>query len=209
MTGPPAEAFGVWLHSHEEDTGSATVYRPAGHPFPPSRGRSAVEIRPDGTYLEHDSGPDDRGRAVAVGRQQPAGHGLGHLVLHRPEREPDVVPAQVAETAERFRRLVRPDVLGRELVVAGEAELAGDPPDRPDGFAVVEDLTDQRQLQWPCCWVVKPFHSPSPWIWHRPTFPFLAAPSLRRPCECCLPPFCASWPDPQQPWSHLHLQGVS
>jgi hypothetical protein len=82
VTGPPAEAFGVWLHSHEEDTGSATVYRPAGHPFPPSRGRSAVEIRPDGTYLEHDSGPDDRGRAVA-GHWEVTGEGQVELTVTR------------------------------------------------------------------------------------------------------------------------------
>lgn len=74
MTGPPAEVLGLWVHSHEEDSGSTKVYRPASYNFPPSRGRTAVELRPDGTYIEYDSGPDDRGRAV-VGRWQDVGGG--------------------------------------------------------------------------------------------------------------------------------------
>jgi hypothetical protein len=38
-----------WLHSHEEDTATERVYRPAAHPFPPSRGRTGFELRPDRT----------------------------------------------------------------------------------------------------------------------------------------------------------------
>jgi hypothetical protein len=41
--------IGSWLHSHEEDTPQASVYRPADHPFPPSRGRTGYEFRADGT----------------------------------------------------------------------------------------------------------------------------------------------------------------
>ena len=82
MTGPPAEVFGLWLHSYEEDSGSGRVYRPADHPFPPSRGRSAVELRPDGTYIEYDSGPDDRGRAL-VGRWEDTGSGGIQLTVRR------------------------------------------------------------------------------------------------------------------------------
>ena len=36
-----------WVHSHEEDTATETVYRPAEFPFPPSRGRTGFDLKPD------------------------------------------------------------------------------------------------------------------------------------------------------------------
>ncbi len=80
--GPPARMLGLWLHSHEEDTGSTKVYRPAGYAFPRSRGRTAMELRPDGTYIQYDSGPDDRGRAVE-GRWEDVGEGLVRTTVTR------------------------------------------------------------------------------------------------------------------------------
>jgi hypothetical protein len=50
---------GRWVHSHEEDTDDEMVFRPAAHPFPPSRGRTSFELRPDGTYVESSPGPVD------------------------------------------------------------------------------------------------------------------------------------------------------
>jgi len=50
---------GRWVHSHEEDTESEMVFRPATHPFPPSRGRTSFELRPDGTYVQTSPGPVD------------------------------------------------------------------------------------------------------------------------------------------------------
>ena len=50
---------GHWVHSHEEDSGSEMVFRPASHPLPPSRGRTAFELRPDGSYVERSPGPVD------------------------------------------------------------------------------------------------------------------------------------------------------
>jgi hypothetical protein len=50
---------GHWVHSHEEDTDEEMVFRPASHPFPPSRGRMAFELEPDGTYVERSPGPVD------------------------------------------------------------------------------------------------------------------------------------------------------
>jgi len=43
---------GQWVHAHEEDTDSELVYRPASYSLPPSRGRSALDLRADGTYVE-------------------------------------------------------------------------------------------------------------------------------------------------------------
>jgi hypothetical protein len=49
-----------WIHSHEEDTDSETVFRPATFKFPPSRGRAGFALRPDGTAVEIGIGPTDR-----------------------------------------------------------------------------------------------------------------------------------------------------
>jgi hypothetical protein len=48
-----------WVHSHEEDAPGEMVFRPADHGFPPSRGRLAFELRPDGSYAEAAIGPAD------------------------------------------------------------------------------------------------------------------------------------------------------
>lgn len=37
-----------WVHSHEEDTPSGQVYRPRSFCFPPSRGRTCLELMPAG-----------------------------------------------------------------------------------------------------------------------------------------------------------------
>lgn len=60
MTIDPAVLQQRWVHAHEEDSGGEHVYRPASHPLPPSRGRRAFELRPDGTYGESAPGPTDR-----------------------------------------------------------------------------------------------------------------------------------------------------
>ena len=60
MTETPADAlYGRWYHSHEEDAGDEMVFRPEGHPLPPARGRTSIDLRPDGTYVESAPGPVD------------------------------------------------------------------------------------------------------------------------------------------------------
>ena len=49
-----------WLHAHEEDTATETVFRPATYKFPPSRGRWGFELNADGTMLDIGLGPADR-----------------------------------------------------------------------------------------------------------------------------------------------------
>ncbi len=51
---------GEWVHAHEEDSESELVFRPASYSLPPSRGRSALELRADGSYSESSPGPTDR-----------------------------------------------------------------------------------------------------------------------------------------------------
>jgi hypothetical protein len=53
-----------WVHSHEEDAPGEMVFRPADREFPPSRGRLAFELRPDGSYAEAAIGPADVPLAV-------------------------------------------------------------------------------------------------------------------------------------------------
>ena len=53
------------MHAHEEDTESERVFRPASYSLPPSRGRSALDLRADGTYLESSPGPTDRPEQTA------------------------------------------------------------------------------------------------------------------------------------------------
>ena len=56
---PPA-LIQHWTHSHEEDTQSECVYRPASYAFPPSRGRSSFDIKANGTMAGQAPGPVDR-----------------------------------------------------------------------------------------------------------------------------------------------------
>jgi hypothetical protein len=48
-----------WVHAHEEDTDSEMVFRPADYELPPSRGRVAFELRPDGSFVESGLGAAD------------------------------------------------------------------------------------------------------------------------------------------------------
>ena len=56
----PRLLYRRWVHAHEEDTGRQMVFRPAEVELPPSRGRAAFELRPDGTFAESGIGPTDR-----------------------------------------------------------------------------------------------------------------------------------------------------
>ncbi|MGH2682681.1 MAG: hypothetical protein ACRDIX_05555 [Actinomycetota bacterium] len=60
MPDAPTELLQRWVHSHEEDTDTEMVFRPADFDFPPSRGRASFELRADGTVLERGIGPTDR-----------------------------------------------------------------------------------------------------------------------------------------------------
>ncbi|GLW08326.1 hypothetical protein Misp01_34560 [Microtetraspora sp. NBRC 13810] len=64
MTATPAQLAGDWTHAREEDSAGVKVYRPAGHPLPPARWRHRLELRADGTYVDHRLGADDRSPGV-------------------------------------------------------------------------------------------------------------------------------------------------
>ena len=63
----PEILHGRWLHSHEEDTSTEMVFRPASYKFPPSRGRTGFELRPDHSLVEIGIAPTD-GPTKASGR---------------------------------------------------------------------------------------------------------------------------------------------
>ena len=53
-----------WVHSHEEDTDTEMVFRPAAFQFPRSRGRKSFELKPDGGLVETGIGPSDRPQEI-------------------------------------------------------------------------------------------------------------------------------------------------
>lgn len=57
---PPELLQQHWIHSHEEDTETEMVFRPAGYSFPRSRGRRSFELRAGGELIEGGPGPADR-----------------------------------------------------------------------------------------------------------------------------------------------------
>ena len=65
----------AWVHSHEEDTATATVYRPAQFPFPPSRGRKGFYLQPGGILTARKPGPTDQ-TVTAAGTWKLAGEQL-------------------------------------------------------------------------------------------------------------------------------------
>jgi len=56
--------FKYWVHSFEEDTASAKVYRPKGYAFPRARGREGFELKPDGGYVRYDIARGDGSAGV-------------------------------------------------------------------------------------------------------------------------------------------------
>ena len=83
---------GRWVHSHEEDTEDEMVFRSAssGYEFPRSRGREALELRPDGSYGGSVPGPADKPEASGGGGW--ALEGENRLVL--PDRVLEITAAE-------------------------------------------------------------------------------------------------------------------
>lgn len=99
----PATLFQRWVHVREDDVGGTRVYRPAGHPLPPARGRDGIEIRADGTFVEWRTGPVDAPVAGPTGRWTVEGE--DRLRLQRTGHA-DTILAIVAVTEQLLR--VRP-----------------------------------------------------------------------------------------------------
>jgi hypothetical protein len=83
---PPA-IFRHWVHSQEEDTAEASVYRPSSFPFPPARGRTGFEIRANGEFVAHDIGATD-GWVATPGHWEAHGAGEVSVQFDDPRRPP-------------------------------------------------------------------------------------------------------------------------
>ena len=70
----PPELFIHWIHSREEDQGDVQFFRAEGFAFPPAFGRDGLEMRSDGTFVQHDLGPAD-GTVQVPGRWTREGPG--------------------------------------------------------------------------------------------------------------------------------------
>jgi hypothetical protein len=79
-----------WVHSHEEDTDGARVFRPASFPFPPSRGRRAIDLRRADVLVQTGPGPADRPETVP-GRWRVAGDTLTLMKDGAPDETLDIV----------------------------------------------------------------------------------------------------------------------
>ncbi len=97
----PRALFQCWAHSHEEDTASECVYRPASFAFPPSRGRSSFEIKPDGTMAGDAPGPVDR-PVPTVGRRSYRGEESALEVYARDSSEPTKVMHVVSVSKQKL-----------------------------------------------------------------------------------------------------------
>jgi hypothetical protein len=87
----PDQVAGRWVHSHEEDTPDEMVFRSADYAFPPSRGREAIELRPDGSYAGTVPGPVDKPVAGDTGEWALSDDGRR---LRLGDRELEVVDAK-------------------------------------------------------------------------------------------------------------------
>ena len=79
--------------------------------------------------------------------EETSGHAPGHLPLHGPECEADVIPAQVAQAAERFHGTVGPDVAGEEFRRRTEAKRGRDALEVAHARAVVQHFAHTRQTR--------------------------------------------------------------
>ena len=48
-----------WIHSHEEDSDTEMVFRPASFKFPPSRGRAGFDLKRNQSYIDIGIAPAD------------------------------------------------------------------------------------------------------------------------------------------------------
>ncbi len=86
----PSEIFKHWVHSYEEDTEDVEVYRPRGHDFPPSRGRTGFEIRKNGEFVQYDIAPTD-GLQRVMGHWKAEGTDRIEVSLESPFRRSSIL----------------------------------------------------------------------------------------------------------------------
>jgi hypothetical protein len=87
MTELPSCLFARWVNSHEEDEADLKVYRPYGTKFPPARGRTGFEIRPNGEFVQYGIAPTDGSRQV-MGHWEIVDANTFQVTFGDPQRQP-------------------------------------------------------------------------------------------------------------------------
>jgi hypothetical protein len=93
-----------WVHSHEEDNDKEMVFRPASYSFPPSRGRSSFDLKPDGSLTESGPGPTDRSEQKAGRWHLDANN---NLTLSSGSRRDEISRVLKVHSADRNRLVVK------------------------------------------------------------------------------------------------------
>ena len=83
---PASKLVGHWVHSHEEDTDTEMVFRPANFAFPRSRGRISFELKADGSMVDHGIGAGDAATETRGTWSQPSTGVLAFI--HGTEKKP-------------------------------------------------------------------------------------------------------------------------
>ena len=51
--------FQKWVHNQAEDKNNVQAFRPEGYPLPPARGRTGIEFKKDGSFINYEIAPTD------------------------------------------------------------------------------------------------------------------------------------------------------
>lgn len=97
----PEGLYGAWVHSHEEDTAEARVFRPHGYDFPPSRGREGFEVKANGQFIHYAIAPTD-GTVSREGTWVMEGN---ILKVSFPQGEPSGMELEVLEASKDILKL--------------------------------------------------------------------------------------------------------
>ena len=92
-----------WVHSHEEDTPTETVYRPSSAKLPPARGRRGIEFRAGGRAIQYGIAAGDGGTAEE-GRWKAGADGRIHLEFGADDATPPMTVVAVSPDRLRVRK---------------------------------------------------------------------------------------------------------
>src|SRR5208282_1637162 len=104
------------------------------------------------TVIENKFGGKFGGRWLAAAggfglRENPACDRVRQLPFHRPKREPDAIPPQIAQAAGRLKPSVHANVAARKIAGAQETKRRRNPPHRADAPAIVEHFANARHTR--------------------------------------------------------------
>jgi len=72
--------FQKWWHNNENDKDDIQTFRPEGYNLPPSRGRTGIEFKKDGTFINYDIAPAD-GSLIESGQWETKNKNLTEIFI--------------------------------------------------------------------------------------------------------------------------------